>query len=403
MCIGHSVGRGGKNVPEDVVAIRAMLNLWLSTIEKPWQLEITRTVDTRMLNTLSLFLLYSASKDNVILSEKLKLFNTLDAIKEMARSPSLQNAVLNATDLSVAEIIEQRCLSRDSGSDIFFTGLPRYLRNQTFRDVEVEGIKEHFIYGGDKKPNVATNIGPLSTELLNLRSYIQQPTDWSKLDENFLYVIYANSQIISSIMPRFTALKAVIGESSFTINSALRVMHFLGQIGAETAALRLLEEGASAANQNFQKYEPWPMPVGPSATSQAIASVLQHNKGSPKDLGNTEAGDGARFKGRGFLQITGRGNYKAFSAWYNQDFTKDASAPRLATDLNVAASASGWYWSSHYTVSGNLYADQDDVEKVSRFVNCGNANAKTMPYGMPDRYYYTDRGRFIFNITSAAI
>jgi predicted chitinase len=53
-----------------------------------------------------------------------------------------------------------------------------------------------------------------------------------------------------------------------------------------------------------------------------------------KDLGNTQPGDGARFKGRGFVQITGRGNYQAFANFLKIDFV---GQPDLAARPDFAA------------------------------------------------------------------
>ncbi|MCX7219989.1 MAG: glycoside hydrolase family 19 protein, partial [Burkholderiales bacterium] len=68
----------------------------------------------------------------------------------------------------------------------------------------------------------------------------------------------------------------------FNINTPLRLASFLAQVGHESGQLKYLKELASG-----DAYE------------------------GRKDLGNTQAGDGVRFKGRGLIQITGRANYKA--------------------------------------------------------------------------------------------
>jgi len=86
------------------------------------------------------------------------------------------------------------------------------------------------------------------------------------------------------------------------------------------------------------------------------------------DLGNTQPGDGARYLGRGLMQITGRANYQAY-----QDATGRAvvTHPELLEQPDVAADAAGWFWSTH---GCNPLADQGmtSFESVCRRINPGD-------------------------------
>lgn len=93
------------------------------------------------------------------------------------------------------------------------------------------------------------------------------------------------------------------------------------------------------------------------------------------DLGNTKPGDGVRFKGRSWIQITGRSNYTRLSAWaYEQGHVPDpdvfvAHPERLAAD-EYAGLGAAWYW----TVARpdiNALADRRDLEMVTRRINGG--------------------------------
>lgn len=134
------------------------------------------------------------------------------------------------------------------------------------------------------------------------------------------------------------------------ITTRLRVAHFLAQIGHESGSFRWLEELASGAD-----YE------------------------GREDLGNTEPGDGRRFKGRGLIQLTGRANYAAFGKAVGMDLVGNPEL--VAKDPSLAVRAATWFWTNKNL---NAAADADDIERVTRRVN-GGLN------GLVDRMNYLDR------------
>lgn len=108
-----------------------------------------------------------------------------------------------------------------------------------------------------------------------------------------------------------------------------------------------------------------------------------------KDLGNTQPGDGVRYKGRTPGQITGRYNYTAFRDWCNKqklnppDFV---AHPELLNTDPWEGLGFVWFWVVHDL---NLYADAGDVEMISRVVN-GGTN------GLPDRLADYTRSALVF-------
>jgi len=120
------------------------------------------------------------------------------------------------------------------------------------------------------------------------------------------------------------------------IDSAVRVAAFLSQIAHESGELRYVRELASG-----EAYE------------------------GRKDLGNTQPGDGPRFRGRGLIQVTGR-------HWY-QRATDDLGVPFVHNpalmELPVhAARVSTWWW----RVNGvNALAETLDIRRITRRVNGG--------------------------------
>lgn len=144
---------------------------------------------------------------------------------------------------------------------------------------------------------------------------------------------------------RVTALTPGLNQTmiEFEISTPLRQAHFLAQVAHESDRFNALEEYASGA-----AYE------------------------GRHDLGNTQAGDGRRFKGRGLIQVTGRANYITCGRALGVDLLRQPS--RLA-EPDLACRSAGWYWATRQL---NLIADKDDVRLITRRIN-GGFN------GLPDR------------------
>jgi putative chitinase len=130
------------------------------------------------------------------------------------------------------------------------------------------------------------------------------------------------------------------------LTTPLRQEHFLAQLAHESAGFRTTTEYASG-----KAYE------------------------GRKDLGNTQKGDGVRYKGRGLIQITGRSNYSTMSKALGVDFVKE---PELAAEFPYAALTAALYWKNHNI---NKYADRDDIRGVTKVINGGNN-------GLADRMAY---------------
>jgi putative chitinase len=139
------------------------------------------------------------------------------------------------------------------------------------------------------------------------------------------------------------------------ITTPLRQAHFLAQVGHETGELRYAEEIASGA-----AYE------------------------GRRDLGNTEPGDGVRFKGRGLIQLTGRANYLKYGQALGKDLVTDEHWKQVAEDPKLAVDVACWYWDMHQL---NQYADRDDLVNITKRIN-GGLN------GLDGRKALLTRGKF---------
>lgn len=97
-----------------------------------------------------------------------------------------------------------------------------------------------------------------------------------------------------------------------------------------------------------------------------------------KDLGNIFPGDGMKFKGRGYLQISGRVNYASLSKYLFNDENVLLKTPDLIATPEYAMRASLWFWNKHGL---NEYADKQWMETITKRIN-GGLN------GFADRVHY---------------
>jgi len=97
-----------------------------------------------------------------------------------------------------------------------------------------------------------------------------------------------------------------------------------------------------------------------------------------RDLGNTQPGDGKRYKGRGPIQLTGRNNYRAAGGALGLELEAN---PQRAADVDVGFRVAAWFWTSRGL---NLLADVGDFREITRRIN-GGFN------GLPQREAYSRR------------
>lgn len=84
-----------------------------------------------------------------------------------------------------------------------------------------------------------------------------------------------------------------------------------------------------------------------------------------KDLGNSQPGDGVRYKGRGFIQLTGRANFRSAGSDLGLDLENN---PDLAEQPDIAARLAVWFWNKKNL---NAKADAGDFVGITRAINGG--------------------------------
>lgn len=211
--------------------------------------------------------------------------------------------------------------------------------------------------------------------------------------------------VVSRMAPAGVRFAKAIEDAciEFGITTERQKAHFVGQLAHESGDFRQVIESLNyAAERLVPKFgahritEPQAMRYGRTpdrpADQEAIANLVYGGAWGKKNLGNTERGDGWRFRGRGLIQLTGRDNYRRCSiALFGTE--RLLREPELLSDPVTAARAAGWYWQNKGL---GPWADMDDVLAVSRGVNLGNPRSPGRPKGIEDRAAKTAQAKRLF-------
>jgi predicted chitinase len=175
------------------------------------------------------------------------------------------------------------------------------------------------------------------------------------------------------------------------ITSRIGQAMFIAQLAHESAGFTQLNEIGGKTTYTFAKYQ----------EKEADDKVydyffFMYDKDSPSPrrqkvalrLGNDKPGDGALYKGRGYIQLTGRSNYRQAGKALGLELEKN---PGTAATPSVAARIAGWYWRTRKL---NTYANvdsEDNFKKVTRGINGGER-------GLADRQKYYTLAKFVLMV-----
>lgn len=158
----------------------------------------------------------------------------------------------------------------------------------------------------------------------------------------------------------------------FDISTPARQACWIGQCGHECGNFRIMEENLNYRAATLLKLFPrtpkraWGFTPEEAAAyekqPQRIANRIYSNR-----MGNRDeaSGDGWRFRGAGFLQLTGHSNFWHASQALGEDFVMQ---PDLVRTPKYAAMTAGWFWQTHRL---NQYADSGDYLTLTKRINGG--------------------------------
>ena len=165
--------------------------------------------------------------------------------------------------------------------------------------------------------------------------------------------------------------------AKFGINTPLRLAHFLAQCGHESGGFRATQENlnysAKGLNGIFRKY--FPTEASAAAYARQPAKIASKVYGGRMGNGPESTGEGYKFRGRGYIQLTGKENYTAFGKAISEDIL---SNPDKVSSQYALLSAA-WFFSKNglHKMADEGSSDQV-VTKITKRVNGGTI-------GLPDR------------------
>ena len=150
------------------------------------------------------------------------------------------------------------------------------------------------------------------------------------------------------------------------LDTPARLSAFLAQTGHESGGFKFLEENLNYKPETLCRV--WPSHFNEenchefSGNPEAIANTAYAGR---MGNGDAETGDGWRYRGRGFLQLTGKENYEHASSDLGFDFVSEPDA--VATPEGAALTAA-WFWKKHNL---NHYVDNNDFTQMTKIINGG--------------------------------
>lgn len=172
--------------------------------------------------------------------------------------------------------------------------------------------------------------------------------------------------------------------AAYGVTTPQRMAHFLGQVCHESGGFTRFVENLNYSAERLCQVWPARFPNLDAAKPFARNPEVLAEKVYFGRMGNVNAGDGAKFKGRGLIQLTGRANYTEAATYSGLDLVNH---PELAADPASSAKIALGYWQSRGL---NAFADKDDVFAITRKINGGTV-------GLPERRELVEKAKRVLS------
>jgi putative chitinase len=184
-------------------------------------------------------------------------------------------------------------------------------------------------------------------------------------------------EALSKKLPASVMAEIPLIIEKFGINGPLRLSHFLSQCAHESGNFKFVKENLNYSADGLRKIFPKYFPTIEAANKYARQPEKIANKvyGSRMGNGDEASGDGFKFRGRGYIQLTGKDNYAAFDKFVDDDIM--ANPDLVATKYPLTSAAFFFHKNKLWDICDKGHGD-DIVLAVTKRVNGGT-------HGLADR------------------
>jgi putative chitinase len=179
-----------------------------------------------------------------------------------------------------------------------------------------------------------------------------------------------NFDLLKNIIPDSVLAQLPDTCQKFEINSGLRLAHFLSQCSHESnnfkSVVENLNYSATALNAIFGRYFPDNLSLKYARQPEMIGNRVYANR-----MGNGDevSGDGFRFRGRGYIQLTGKNNYTGFANYIIDPEIK--TNPDLVATKYPLSSAAFFFWKNSLWQICDQGFDNETITKLTKAINGG--------------------------------
>lgn len=179
-------------------------------------------------------------------------------------------------------------------------------------------------------------------------------------------------ETIKKVVPLSIAFEVLGTLERFSINTPLRASHFIAQCKHESGSFLLTTENLNYSQQGLMSVFPKYFPSPDTAKAYARQPERIANRVYASRMGNDDeaSGDGFRFRGRGFIQVTGKNNYIAFSKSIDEAIVLEN--PDIVATGKYRSLSAGWFWNQNGLNSiADKGSDEKVIQEVTKKINGG--------------------------------